>query len=233
MPSHIVDPIRDFTPSPRSPCVCGSRKKFLDCCGSEAPDRGPPRKVILKPAFLDHALCDKLVSYALRQSGSELEIYSNTDESGTPVKREVNADRVSSRVDLGSKQATVDGWVSRIMHEMLAPLLKTRIRDYTQPDLMRYDIGGYYKAHADSEIFDPKTGTWSKVLDRDYSLLLYLNDDYVGGGLKFVHFNYYYKPGKGDLLLFPSDNLYLHEAEPVTAGTKLVVVSWAATGKVP
>ncbi len=233
MPSQKVDPIQDFTPGPKSPCVCGASRRFQDCCGSGDPDRGPPRRVLLKPGFLDAALCDKLVSYALGQGSSDLEIYANSAEPGASVERAVNDDRISSRVDLGAKQATVDGWISKIMHDLLAPVLKTRIRDYTQPDLMRYDVGGYYKAHADSEIFDPQAGEWQKVLDRDYSLLLYLNDDYAGGGLKFVHFNYQYQPGKGDLLLFPSDNLYLHEAEPVTDGVKFVIVSWAATGRKP
>ena len=187
---------------------------------------------MLRPGFLQAELCDKLVDYAASQSQSDLEIYAEAGSAeASGVKREVNADRISSRVELGKRQATIDRWVAKIMYDMLAPTLKTGVREYTPPDLMRYDVGGYYKAHADSEIFEASSGTWKKVLDRDYSLLLYLNDDYVGGGLRFVHFNYSYQPRKGDLLVFPSDNLYLHEAEPVTEGVKFVIVSWAATGR--
>jgi predicted 2-oxoglutarate/Fe(II)-dependent dioxygenase YbiX len=92
---------------------------------------------------------------------------------------------------------------------------------------MRYTKGGYYKAHSDADIFDSKTGVWKKVLDRDYSLLLYLNDDFEGGAVHFTHFNYTFKPRKGDLLIFPSHHLYLHEAQLVESGVRYVIVSWA------
>ena len=55
----------------------------------------------------------------------------------------------------------------------------------------------------------------------------YLNNDFEGGAVRFEHFNYTFFPEKGDLLIFPSDYLYLHEALLVTAGVRYVIVSWA------
>ena len=45
---------------------------------------------------------------------------------------------------------------------------------FEAPDLMRYHEGGFYIKHADSENMDLKTHMWSKVIDRDLSLLIYL-----------------------------------------------------------
>ncbi|MGI9293584.1 MAG: 2OG-Fe(II) oxygenase, partial [Pseudomonadales bacterium] len=99
---------------------------------------------------------------------------------------------------------------------------------YERPDLLCYTTGGLYKTHADAENYNSVSKMWEKVLDRDLSLLLYLNNDFSGGNLVFTKFNYHYQPQKGDLLVFPSDHRYEHRAEQVTAGTRYAVVSWAA-----
>ena len=86
-----------------------------------------------------------------------------------------------------------------------------------------------YKPHSDAEFFDQEKRQWCRIFDRDYSLLLYLNDDFRGGEVEFTYFNYTFEPKKGDLLIFPSNYLYLHEAKKVESGVRYVIVSWAAT----
>lgn len=96
------------------------------------------------------------------------------------------------------------------------------------PDVLCYGPGGRYDPHADSENLDPATGEWRRVLERDFSLLVYLNDDYVGGDLEFPEIGYRLRPRRGMLVAFPSDHRYLHAALPVESGTRFVIVSWAA-----
>jgi hypothetical protein len=96
------------------------------------------------------------------------------------------------------------------------------------PDVLCYGPGGRYDPHADSENRDPATGEWRRVLERDFSLLVYLNDDYVGGELEFPGLCYRLRPRRGTLVAFPSDHRYLHAALPVESGTRFVIVSWAA-----
>ena len=48
-----------------------------------------------------------------------------------------------------------------------------------------------------------------------------------------TNFNYTYRPRKGDLLFFPSDHRYLHQAETVTSGARYAIVSWAALENIP
>lgn len=224
-----VDPVESFRPDPNGRCLCGKKVSFGECCGSKKADRDPPKGIILKRHFLPDDRCDRLVQYAERAgAASDLAVYTNEPQGDEEVSTEVNKERITSRVELGEKQATIDKWVADVFHKFLAKRIRKRIRSFTPPDLMRYEEGGYYQLHADSEIFDPAKGEWKKVLDRDYSLLLYLNSEFEGGAIHFEHFNYTYQPQKGDLIIFPSDSLYLHEARLVTSGRRYVIVSWAA-----
>lgn len=225
-----IDPIESFRPDPDAKCLCGKKRRFADCCGSTSAERALPFGLILKKKFLPDAASSKLLNYIEKQgSASDLAIFAEAGkESQEQLTTVVNSDRVTSRIELGDRQATIDKWVADVFHKFVAKRVGKKIRSFTTPDLMRYTEGGYYKPHSDSEIFDPVKGIWKKVLDRDYSLLLYLNDDFEGGAVRFEHFNYTYQPQKGDLLVFPSDHLYLHEALLVTAGVRYVIVSWAA-----
>ncbi len=96
------------------------------------------------------------------------------------------------------------------------------------PDILHYGPGGRYDLHADAETRDPQTGEWVRVLERDYSLLIYLNDEFTGGAIEFPNFGYRVQPRRGMLVAFPSDHRYAHAALPVESGTRFVIVSWAA-----
>ena len=63
-------------------------------------------------------------------------------------------------------------------------------------------------------------------------MLIYLNDDFKGGMLRFDRFNYRVKPRAGMAVLFPSDCRYIHEAENVTDGVRYAIVSWASVNGV-
>ena len=226
--SPSVDPVRSFRPDAEAKCLCGKNRLFKNCCGNNSPDRDLPFGMILKKKFLPDSACDKLIAYAEKQGvASDLAVVTGHTQETQQTEDQVNSDRVTSRIDLGQKQATIDKWVADIFYKVVAKRTGEKIRSYSPPDLMRYKPGGHYKAHSDSELFDPAAGVWNKVLDRDYSLLLYLNSDFEGGAVYFDRFNYTYQPEKGDLLIFPSHQLYLHEAQLVTKGVRYVIVSWA------
>lgn len=82
--------------------------------------------------------------------------------------------------------------------------------------LLKYDEGEEFKSHHDG-------GT---ATARSVSALLYLNDDYEGGELEFVHFDIKFKPKAGSLVLFPSNFAYEHIAHPVSSGLKYVVATF-------
>jgi hypothetical protein len=88
--------------------------------------------------------------------------------------------------------------------------------EYTEAfNFVKYGEGEYFHVHPDHG------PTYVCVL----SSVMYLNDNYEGGGLYFPHFDYSYRPEEGDLLLFPSSFIYQHAALPVTSGIKYSVVT--------
>ena len=87
---------------------------------------------------------------------------------------------------------------------------------HEQYQMLKYSEGEQYKAHYDS-------GT---RMGRAISCLCYLNNNYEGGELEFPNFKIKIKPEPGMLLLFPSNFAYMHQAHPVTNGTKYTIVTW-------
>jgi hypothetical protein len=64
------------------------------------------------------------------------------------------------------------------------------------------------------------------ICNRMVSVTAYLNDDYDNGEIFFQNFNVSYKPKKGDILVFPSNFLYVHRVNPVKNGIRYAVVNW-------
>jgi predicted 2-oxoglutarate/Fe(II)-dependent dioxygenase YbiX len=83
-------------------------------------------------------------------------------------------------------------------------------------NMLRYQGGQEYKAHADGTTKD----------GRSVSAIIYLNNDYEGGEVEFVNYGIKIKPEPGMLLLFPSNYAYRHIAHPVKSGTKYALVTW-------
>ncbi len=220
-----IDPVEFFRPKPDESCVCGSKKIFSLCCGGNDPDRDPPKGMLLQRGFLPEPACNKLISYAIKKESEALKVKEINQKGG--ISEVEDSLRVAEKITLNEKQKVIDKWVKDIFLKFVNKKFKKKIKSIEAAQLMRYSRGGFYKQHSDSEFFNPELQEWQRILDRDYSLLLYLNDDFEGGCVHFTHFNYTFKPQKGDLLIFPSHHLYLHEAQEVTSGLRYVIVSWA------
>lgn len=83
-------------------------------------------------------------------------------------------------------------------------------------NFLKYEGGEEYKSHYDGNSF----------LKRTISAICYLNNDFEGGEIEFVHQKVKIKPQPGMLILFPSNYAYSHIAHPVTSGTKYAIVTW-------
>ena len=99
------------------------------------------------------------------------------------------------------------------------------------PQLLVYKPGGHYKPHIDGEALwnSPDGPIWKKSVDRDLSVIFFLNDggkDFEGGDLVFPDCGIRIRPEKGMMVCFPSNHFYVHGVEPVTKGTRYSIVSW-------
>jgi predicted 2-oxoglutarate/Fe(II)-dependent dioxygenase YbiX len=112
------------------------------------------------------------------------------------------------------------------IHSLVGPLIK-KLWDASLPEcqgtqLVRYKPGGHYVPHTDAGV--------DEFANRYFTVLCYLNQDFEGGKTSFPSLNYAATPEAGKAIIFPAS--YLHCAEPVISGEKLILLSWVC-GPVP
>lgn len=101
-----------------------------------------------------------------------------------------------------------------------------------------YGPGQEYQAHYDTfdEKFEQGKDELEKIGQRKYTMLAYLNDDFVGGETYFPLLDLLIQPKKGGVLVF--ENLdddgkilksSLHAGLPVTVGNKIAMNMWIRT----
>ena len=85
-------------------------------------------------------------------------------------------------------------------------------------NMLRYEKGGYYTKHIDDGHDTPRT----------LSVIIFLNNDYKGGGLEFNFLNSSLKiePGAGKAIIWPSNFLFPHTVFKVEEGIRYALVSW-------
>ena len=95
-----------------------------------------------------------------------------------------------------------------------------RISLVQEVSLLKYEKGGFYKPHVDS----------CRAIHRELSIIIFLNNDFQGGYLKFYKPNgevyYEVQPSPGSIVMWPSNFLYPHAADTVLEGTRFCIVSW-------
>ncbi|WP_455221856.1 2OG-Fe(II) oxygenase [Kaarinaea lacus] len=221
-------PVSDFQPASNDACYCGSRKSFSTCCGSTEAIRPPPYGLFMFENYLDREFVQDLTAFANEQAGQRLMVIDNDQSTPDNIVKVEDQRRIAERVNLGKRQREINDLVKSIFVELADKCFGKSLDWIESPDLMRYREGGHYIKHADSQNMDLATRMWSKVIDRDLSMLIYLNGDYEGGELSFYKLNYQIRPRAGAVVLFPSDHRFLHQAESVTKGIRYAIVSWAS-----
>ena len=103
----------------------------------------------------------------------------------------------------------------------------------TVPYQMRYNLNGPLEhegyqilRYGSSQEYKPHYDGGTLQVPRQISCVCYLNDDYEGGEIEFVHYNVKIKPEPGMLILFPSSFSHTHHAHPIKDGVKYNLVTW-------
>ncbi|MBY6204802.1 2OG-Fe(II) oxygenase [Halomonas denitrificans] len=222
-------PFREpFPPGRTAPCFCGSGQRFKHCCVAAGREGRVPHGIGIVPDFLDEAECKAICDELKDRPSERLLAVDHQRSNAERTVRKLDDRRVTDRVEVGDLQARLDGWVERALAERIGPAVGREFAWYEEPYVLKYNPSGFFVSHADSDTIDPAAGRWKKVLDRDVSLLIYLNDEYTGGRLDFEHFEFSLRPKAGMLVHFPSDMRYQHAARPVESGLRFAIVSWAA-----
>jgi predicted 2-oxoglutarate/Fe(II)-dependent dioxygenase YbiX len=209
------------------------RQGMLPFCQDMPPGlKGPldqvPPGVIVVDQYLDAASCTRWRDYFARQRTAPATIQDISTGAGKrPLKFKLDEQRVTEFVSYPDLKNEVQEVLVGAYRDVITPHFSQKLDWMAQPEVLKYVPGGLYNGHADSEYWDMNSQKWARSMDRDFSLLLYVNDDYEGGSLYFQNFDLRIKPGKGMLIAFPSDHRYLHAAEPLISGERYVAVCWA------
>jgi len=207
-------------------CFCQSGKLFGNCCGDPSSNREPPKNISIINNFISKSECNRFLKHAKKQKRAWLSVIDPNKTTANKTVHKRDTSRITQRVMLGKKQIQANEWFGKACTQKISALAKTEW--FESPHLLRYGPGGKYSIHSDSEQFDSVSNRFYRFIDRDFSMLIYLNDDYKGGELNFPWLNYRYKPVAGDLVFFPSNHVFSHESMPITYGEKFALVSWGA-----
>jgi predicted 2-oxoglutarate/Fe(II)-dependent dioxygenase YbiX len=167
---------------------------------------------------------------AAQTSDSLVSSFQDSTESGETqwvIDRKV---RDTQEVQL---HAAIEEKLSRI-HRMnidafINPFYAVDVRDCEPLQVLHYGVGGHYIPHVDAETLykdDAGLSMWEKTLDRDLSIVYFLNDDFEGGELIFPSLELVIKPRAGTLVCFPSDHNFIHGVNPVSQGHRYTLVTW-------
>ena len=220
MPFPLI-PDNAFPPEPHAPCYCGSGTQYAKCCGARNSER-PPFGIDVRENFLSADECGAMLALISTKS---YDPYKVRKPDGTI---EPDPTRVCERVVFGDDQHVLDKLVRRAWQDVIVPSTGVEIEWFEEPQLLKYNVGGFYYYHTDNGYLVAKENAWRKAVDRDLSLLIYLSGDFEGGDLHFNRLDWSLWPKAGMLAWFPSDMRFQHAARPVTSGTRYAIVSWAA-----
>lgn len=87
--------------------------------------------------------------------------------------------------------------------------------------LREYYPGSALAAHSDNYGYVKKDGGKVEPL---FTIILYLNDDYVGGEVDFIHDDFIFKPKAGSAIMFPSNKQ--HQVLEVKSGIRRMVQTY-------
>lgn len=191
-------------------------------------ENAPPGLLVVD-GFLDTETCQAWREYFEHQETTPATIRDThrRNPDGTPVYRP-DKERITEYVPMGALESAIQETLASAFRDTIAPHYDHPLEWMSYPGVLKYRAGGLYKTHADNEHWNMREQRWVRSLDRDYSLLLYINDDYEGGTLYFSNFDVRLTPEAGMLVAFPSDHRYMHAAEPLISGERFAIVSWAA-----
>lgn len=116
------------------------------------------------------------------------------------------------------------------------PFYAVEVCDREPSQILHYGAGGHYIPHVDAETLykdDNDREVWERTLDRDLSVVYFLNNDFAGGQLFFPDLDLSIAPAAGTLVCFPSDHNFIHGVRSVTSGHRYTIVTWLRVEGMP
>jgi len=184
------------------------------------------REIMIVPDFLSAEICDEYIEYC--QQALAVDDTDATQSLGLPPATD-SRDQSTQSVNVAPIKDAMTDMMRHLVRDYLNPYYGVTIKDSESPQILAQSAGAQTDLHSDAEtLVTDKDGnnTWVKAVDRDISIVLYLNDDYSGGDLVFPGQAIAVQPRQGMLVAFPSTHHFVHQEQPIAAGQRLVLVNW-------
>ena len=164
--------------------------------------------------FLDPYTCKKLIEYQENNSPNDM-------------SKGFWQSRIVTQYDYDIKKIT-DIIHARIVISMMNFYNHKVYLEFT--NLVYWGEGMELGLHADNFWIDnPKEEHYTP--HRDYSSVLYLNDDFDGGETYFRNSSYQIKPKTGKLVFFSSGSEHVHGVKKITRGKRYTLATWFTRDK--
>jgi predicted 2-oxoglutarate/Fe(II)-dependent dioxygenase YbiX len=186
-------------------------------------------QILISEHVFDDASCREFMAYADANAGNPA--YVGKPQEDSSVENTYSYAFVADRIDVINDLPMankLNGICENYYRQIAEPYYDMKVEWFEIPHLLRYPPGGKCGLHADAENWIQEEYQWVRLIDRDYSSVIYFNSDYSGGGLAFPDLNIRIRPGNGMIVTFPTDHRFIHEVEPVIEGTRYSCVMWAA-----
>ena len=189
--------------------------------------------------FLDENICKEIIDTAQTDhDGIEATLRSDKSTLNTQI-RNTKIHKLSTR-----HQALYTSALESIRPQV-EKFFSLSLTQSTQPQLLEYTQGSFYKAHSDDSsvlLKDTQVMGFKQVApQRKITTLLFLSEhtqevtspyQFSGGALSFTYFEdaegkaIRFTPKMGSLIVFGSNPIYTHEVDEVTDGYRLTVAQW-------
>ena len=188
--------------------------------------------ILIEPNVLTPEALQELQEHARNSKTTDLSVFdpdktNETGETSWIVDKDIRDTQI---IEFGDLFPKIEDLFKNLVRNIINPFYGIEVWDSEVPQFLRYGIGGHYAPHIDGRsIWIAPNGDkiWRKSTDRDLSLVLFLNDDFEGGNFVFPDLHIQVKPKPGLLVVFPSDQNYLHGVNPVINGERFSIVTWA------
>jgi predicted 2-oxoglutarate/Fe(II)-dependent dioxygenase YbiX len=188
-------------------------------------------KVLIAPKVISQEGIDALVHHMKTSKTEDLSVF-DPDKSNQTRGTEWITDKRTRDTQIAPIEPVfpqVNELMHHIVKKVINPFYQFEVDSSEVPQLLCYGVGGHYQPHIDGEgvwTAPDQTQLWRKTVDRDLSMVLYLNDGFEGGDFVFPDLHIRIRPEPGLLVCFPSNRYYMHGVEPVTKGSRYSMVTW-------
>jgi len=192
----------------------------------------PLSYILIKPNVINEQGLQEIVNHIRSSDAVDLSVF-DPQKSNSTGGTEWIVDkkmRDTQIVDYLPIQDKIIDLFKNAVKEVINPFYGIEVSESEMPQILSYGIGGHYRPHIDGEsLWKTPEGEliWKKSIDRDLSIVMFLNDDFEGGDFVFPDLKVRVRPEPGMMVCFPSNHYYKHGVEPVTKGHRYSIVCWA------